>query len=93
MKYKSVFTVLFTVSYILAIVLGLMGKIVMAMAVGGPALFLSGWAFIGHFITIDDEIPGEWSNPEGSKRIWYMSLGELSIKAVIFFLLLIVVYL
>jgi len=24
------------------------------------------WAFGGHLITIDDDLPGGWSNPEGS---------------------------
>lgn len=26
---------------------------------------LSGWAFIGHLVTVDDDLPGGWSNPDG----------------------------
>ena len=28
-------------------------------------------------------MPGEWDNPEGSKRIWYGSLSELLIKVLL----------
>ena len=26
---------------------------------------LSAWAFVGHFVTVDDDLPGGWSNPDG----------------------------
>jgi hypothetical protein len=45
---------------------------------------LTGWAFFGHFITIDDDMPGEWSNPEGSRTLWRRSLLELLAKFVVF---------
>lgn len=63
------------------------------MWLGAPALVLSGWAVIGHLVTLDEDAPGEWSNPEGSKKLWYFSLGELALKAAIFGVLVIVVYL
>ncbi|MBB3169451.1 hypothetical protein FHS30_002659 [Simiduia aestuariiviva] len=49
-----------------------------------PALAISGFAAFGHFITLDDDMPGEWSNPEGSKEIWHESLRWLAIKVVAF---------
>ena len=49
-----------------------------------PLLFLSGWAFLGHLITIDEELPGGWSNPQGSRAIWHRSLAEMMLKMVLF---------
>ena len=49
-----------------------------------PLVFLSGWAFLGHLITIDDELPGGWSNPEGSRAVWSRSLAEMVLKVVLF---------
>ena len=52
--------------------------------VGGLALILSGWAAIGHLVTIDDDMPGGWSNSERSQAFWFKSLGQLAIKVAIF---------
>ncbi len=41
---------------------------------------LAAWIAFGHLITIDDDAPGGWSNPENSKSIWHDSLIELLIK-------------
>lgn len=41
----------------------------------------SGWLFYGHLITIDDDFPGAWSNPDGK---YLMPWGELGIKFVVF---------
>lgn len=49
-----------------------------------PALLLSGLALGGHLITLDDDMPGEWANPGGSRKIWYQSIGQLFLKLVIF---------
>ena len=51
---------------------------------GGLALTLSGWAVIGHLVTLDDDMPGGWSNPERSRALWSKSLAQLLIKIVIF---------
>lgn len=51
---------------------------------GGLALILSGWAVIGHLVTLDDDMPGGWSNPERSRAFWLRSLGQVAIKMVIF---------
>ncbi len=48
---------------------------------GGLALF-SGLPFLGHVITFDDDLPGGWSNPDGSEPFPYR---ELIVKGLIFF--------
>jgi hypothetical protein len=42
------------------------------------------WALGGHLITLDDELPGGWSNPDGSALFPWVELG---IKAAILFAL------
>lgn len=45
----------------------------------------SAWAFFGHLITADDDMPGGFSNPDGSLP----SLrGELAIKGIVLLALL-----
>ena len=53
---------------------------------------LSAWVAFGHLITIDDDTPGEWSNPEGDKKIWRGSFSVLAIKLLIFFALVILMF-
>jgi hypothetical protein len=48
-----------------------------------PALVISAWAAIGHLATIDDDVAGGWSNPDGSAQIWRRSLRELAVKIVV----------
>ncbi len=55
-----------------------------ALWLGAPALIMSGWAAIGHLVTIDDDSPGGWSNQESSDRTWHRSLRDLSIKLAVF---------
>lgn len=43
------------------------------------------WAFAGHQITIDDDFPGSWSNPNGDIPFPW---AELAIKARVLFGLL-----
>mgnify|MGYP001115174740 CR=1 FL=1 len=65
----------------LAVVLGL------SLAFGVPYFFsllgFAAWAFFGHLITLDDDMPGEWSNLEKSKDIWRSSQVELGVKFVV----------
>jgi hypothetical protein len=49
-----------------------------------PLIILTGWAFIGHLVTLDDDFPGGWSNPAGSRRFLGSSLLELLVKGIIF---------
>ena len=43
---------------------------------------LFAWAALGHLVTLDDDMPGNWSNPDGSKSLWHRSLVELAIKLI-----------
>ena len=52
--------------------------------VAAPSLVLSAWAAFGHLVTLDDDMPGEWSNPQRSRSIWLKSLGQLAIKFAVF---------
>jgi hypothetical protein len=45
------------------------------------ALAFSGWLFFGRLITLDDDYPGGWSNPDG---VHAPPLGELCVKAIVF---------
>jgi hypothetical protein len=43
------------------------------------------WAFAGHLITIDDDFPGGWSNPDGDVPFPW---PELAIEAAVLLALL-----
>ena len=47
-----------------------------------PAVVVAGWLALGHLITVDDDLPGEWSNPKGSRAYWYRSLSLLAAKLI-----------
>ena len=49
-----------------------------------PSLIASGWAFLGHLVTLDDDMRGGWSNPDGSRAVWWRSVLELFVKLVVF---------
>ena len=44
----------------------LLGDRTLGRWLAAPSIILSGWAAFGHLITLDDDMPGEWSNPEGA---------------------------
>src|SRR5687767_2922342 len=48
------------------------------------AALVAAVVFGGHFVTIDDDYPGGWSNPEHLKTTWATSLRELAVKLAIF---------
>lgn len=75
---------IFVASVLAATVAVFVGYHSQAKYIAAPALVFSGWAALGHLVTLDDDAPGEWSNAEGSKALWYRSLGELIIKVVVF---------
>jgi hypothetical protein len=54
-----------------------------------PWLLLSGLAFLGHLITLDEDEAGGWSNPNNSRAIWQCSLAQLVVKLLTFLLVLI----
>jgi hypothetical protein len=72
------------VSVLGSVVARLLGRPQLVGPLGAPALILTGWAFFGHLITLDDEFPGGWSNPERSTKVSYHSLLELGVKLILF---------
>ena len=56
----------------------LLGRPQFVVPLGSPALVLTGWAFFGHLIALDDDAPGGWSNPERSRKLWVRSLLTLA---------------
>ena len=52
-----------------------------------PALLFSGWAALGHLVTLDDDAPDGWSspaNPAESQTFLRSSLAELAAKVLVF---------
>jgi len=49
--------------------------------------------FVGHLVTLDDDMPGEWSNPDGSVSFWRSSKLELLIKFLVALAVLIIIIL
>jgi hypothetical protein len=90
---KKIVLILFAVTYILAVFISFTKAREIALIIGFPALLLSGWAFFGHLVTIDDDFPSGWSNPKGSIHILFVSLSELLIKFLVFAVLIVLVYL
>lgn len=76
---------IFVASMVLSIVALLIGAHDWGSTATMPALFFAVWMFGGHLVTLDDDSPGGWSNPDGSREIWRQSLRQLAIK---FFVLL-----
>ena len=52
---------------------------------------LAAWIAFGHLITLDDDMPGEWSNPEGNRKLWRGSLAILAVKFLVFIVLVVAV--
>jgi hypothetical protein len=57
-----------------------------------PALVLSGWAAVGHLVTLDDDLSGGWSNPDGDSRAAWLSVAELLVKLGLFIIVALVVW-
>ena len=55
-----------------------------AVWLGAPALLFSAWAFVGHLVTIDDDYPGGFSNPQKSQALWSTSVRALGMKFLAF---------
>jgi len=62
----------------------LLGRPQFVVPFGSPALVLTGWAFFGHLITLDEDAPGGWSNSERSPKVWMRSLLTLAGLMVLF---------
>jgi hypothetical protein len=71
-------------SLLCSVCIRLLGRPQLVVPLGSPALVLTGWAFFGHLMTLDDDAPGGWSNPERSRRTWMRSLLNLAGLMVLF---------
>ncbi len=76
--------IVFLASIVAGIVAQIAGARVVASCLIVPAFVMAAWAFIGHLVTLDDDSPGGWSNPDGSKAMMRASLRDLSLKALVF---------
>lgn len=47
------------------------------------ALGILAWVAFGHLITLDDDLPGNWSNPAGSQEVWRQSKLTLVVKFIV----------
>ena len=68
--------IMFTMVCATGVLLSLIWKVPYLYTVIGFAV----WAFVGHLITIDDDAPGGWNNPDGSIPFPWT---ELAIKAAV----------
>ena len=82
---------IFAASFIGALVAKLLGYENVGY-IGAPALVMSGWAALGHLVTLDDDAPGEWSNLEGETSIWRHSVLVLSVKMLVFAFIGVIIY-
>ncbi len=46
-------------------------------------LGIAALVFGGHFVTLDDDVPGGWSNPESSEKLWHSSIKVALVKLVV----------
>lgn len=70
------YSILLALVFSTAIVLSLIWKVAYLYTLIGFAV----WTFAGHIITIDDDLPNGWSNPERSFPFPWI---ELAIKAAV----------
>jgi len=91
-KFQKIIIGVFIISFVGGVATSMLSYEVIAKGIGIPALVLSGWASFGHFITLDDDMPGEWSNPEGENKKWYSSILELFVKIAVFAAVIFFIY-
>jgi hypothetical protein len=71
--------------YIVLLVVVASTAVVLSLTLAVPYIFtmtgFAGWVFIGHVVTIDDDLRGGWGNPDGRQPFPWVALGS---KAAIF---------
>ena len=82
---------LYATSLVSSAIALLMGAKQIGTWLGVPGLVMAGWAFIGQLVTLDDDMPGGWSNPQESAAVWKSSLRELFVKLACFLVISVVV--
>ena len=73
--------IIYSTLFIIAVVVGL--SVLADIAYIYTLCGLSIWAAVGHLVTLDDDMPGEWSNPDGNKKLWRASLRAMSKKFIV----------
>lgn len=73
---------IYTMSLVLAILTAVFGRGDWSTWLGAPAVALSALATVGHFVTLDEDVPGGFGNPYGDQLFWEDSLRELKYKFV-----------
>lgn len=53
---------------------------------------ISALVFVGHLITLDEDLRGGWSNPDDERSIAYGSLIELAVKFAVLALLVFLIF-
>ncbi len=48
-------------------------------------LIIIGWSALGHIVTIDDDLPGGWSNPDGDPAVARQAKVWLAVTVAAFF--------
>jgi hypothetical protein len=66
-----------SISMLLSLAAHLLGHSAVAAFVIAPAVLALGFASAGHLVTVDDDAPGEFSNPDGDRIFWQTSLRHL----------------
>jgi hypothetical protein len=84
--------VIIVLSYLGGMGLRVVGFSDYAKYISLPALVLLAWGVLGILVTLDDDLPGGWSNPDGDGSIWRHTLMVLGIGALALALLVAAVY-
>ncbi|MEP1552962.1 MAG: hypothetical protein ABJJ44_15320 [Paraglaciecola sp.] len=79
-KFQVVFLSILLISLLLSALFRLLGYEEYQAISGAPALIVLCLIFLGHFVTLDEDLADGWSNPDNSKKIALLSVGELLLK-------------
>ena len=81
-KFQIIFGTTLFISLVLSALFRLLGIEQYQVISGVPGLTILFLIFLGHFVTLDDDLAGGWSNPDASKKVALLSVGELALKFV-----------
>ena len=67
-KFQIIFGTTLFISLVLSALFRLLGIEQYQVISGVPGLIILFLIFLGHFVTLDDDLAGGWSNPDASKK-------------------------
>ena len=82
----------FCFSFAAALIARLAGVGQAVLPLAAPGLALSVLAVIGHLVTLDEDYPGAYFNPNADRRVWRTSVAVLLGKLVVSLVLAAVVW-